>query len=85
MAKLSIIDRIEKIAVKSLPIESLSEVEDKNLDELELDSLDFLELIFEVNEEFGTSIPVDDFSDPTQTMGALISKLENRIRKESDL
>jgi acyl carrier protein len=65
---------------KKIPVETISEA--TSLEELGLDSLDGLNLIFELEEEFDITIP-DDKALAMKTVGEMIQGLEKVISGEA--
>lgn len=74
-------DRIKDIIVEQLGV-SIAEVvpEASFIDDLGADSLDIVELVMAIEEEFGLEIPDDD-AEKIQTIGDAISYVEERNRE----
>jgi len=74
-------DRVKDIIVEQLGV-SLPEVvpEASFIDDLGADSLDIVELVMAIEEEFGLEIPDDD-AEKIQTIGDAISYVEERHRE----
>ena len=60
--------------------ESKIKLTDKFIEDLSADSLDIVELIMALEDEFGTKIP-DDEAELLTTVGAAIEYVENKISK----
>ncbi len=76
--------RVKKIVAEQLGV---NEAEIKNessfVDDLGADSLDTVELVMELEEEFDINIP-DDAAEKIQTVGQAIDHIERAVQKESD-
>ena len=72
-------ERIKEVIVEHLGVEE-SQVTDNALfaDDLGADSLDALDLLMAVNEEFGTHIPTDKLSD-IHTVKQMIETVEKAL------
>jgi acyl carrier protein len=73
--------RIKDIIIEQLGV-SMNEVipEASFIDDLGADSLDIVELVMAIEEEFGLEIPDDD-AEKIQTIGDAISYVEERHRE----
>lgn len=69
-------DRVKKIVIEHLGVEAEKVTEDASfIDDLGADSLDVVELVMRIEEEFGVSIPDAD-AETIQTVGEAIAYLE---------
>ncbi len=77
----SIEQRVKEIIVEQLGVEE-DEVspEASFIDDLGADSLDTVELVMELEEEFDISIP-DDAAEKIQTVGQAVAFIEQNARK----
>ena len=72
-----VFDKIRDIIVEQLSVDKSLVTADTNLmKDLEADSLDAVEIIMGIEEEFGIEIP-DDEADKFQTVGDLVKYVEN--------
>lgn len=73
-----ILDSIKKMIVDQLGVdESSIEMETNLMKDLEADSLDAVEIIMAIEDEFGIEIPDDD-AEKFQTVGDLVNYVESR-------
>ena len=71
--------RVKKIIASTLNIqESKIKLEDKIIEDLSADSLDVIELIMNLEEEFGIKIQ-DEESELITTVGQAVEYVENRL------
>ena len=69
-------ERVKKIVVEHLGVEEAKVTENASfIDDLGADSLDVVELVMRIEEEFGVSIPDAD-AETIQTVGEAIAYLE---------
>ena len=69
-------DRVKKIVVEHLNVEADKVTENASfIDDLGADSLDTVELVMELEEEFDINIP-DDAAEKIQTVGQAIEYIE---------
>ena len=74
-------DRIKDIIVEQLGVSAPEVVPEASfIDDLGADSLDIVELVMAIEEEFGLEIPDDD-AEKIQTIGDAISYVEERHRE----
>ncbi len=72
-----VFDKIRDIIVEQLSVDQSLVTADTNLmKDLEADSLDAVEIIMGIEEEFGIEIP-DDEAEKFQTVGDLVKYVEN--------
>lgn len=72
-----VFDKIRDIIVEQLSVDqSLVTMETNLMKDLEADSLDAVEIIMGIEEEFGIEIP-DDEAEKFQTVGDLVKYVEN--------
>ena len=72
-------DRISKIIVEQLGVnEDQVKPEAKFIEDLGADSLDTVELVMALEEEFGTEIPDED-AENIRTVGDVIGYLEDKL------
>ena len=72
-----VFDKIRDIIVEQLSVDKSLVTADTNLiKDLEADSLDAVEIIMGIEEEFGIEIP-DDEAEKFQTVGDLVKYVEN--------
>ena len=72
-----VFDKIRDILVEQLSVDKSLVTADTNLmKDLEADSLDAVEIIMGIEEEFGIEIP-DDEAEKFQTVGDLVKYVEN--------
>ena len=72
-----VFDKIRDIIVEQLSVDKSLMTADTNLmKDLEADSLDAVEIIMGIEEEFGIEIP-DDEAEKFQTVGDLVKYVEN--------
>ena len=72
-------DRFVKCAVATLGVEaSQVTLEAKLADDLDADSLDVVELVMELEEEFGIEVPEEDLNDVT-TVGQAFDIIMSKI------
>jgi acyl carrier protein len=74
-------DRVKKIVVEHLGVEAAQVKDDaKFIDDLGADSLDTVELVMELEEEFAISIP-DDAAEKIQTVGQAIDFIKVAVEE----
>ena len=72
-------DRVKKIIISQLNVsEEQVTSEASFIDDLGADSLDQVELVMALEEEFGTEIPEDE-AEKLQTVGSVISYVESNL------
>jgi acyl carrier protein len=72
-------DRVKKIIISQLNVsEEQVTPEASFIDDLGADSLDQVELVMALEEEFGNDIPEDE-AEKLQTVGAVISYVESNL------
>ena len=80
--ELSIFDRVREIIVNQLGISEEKIVsEAKFIEDLGADSLDQVELIMALEEEFGRSIP-DENVEQLTTVGSVVEYIEEQIKQQ---
>lgn len=76
--------RVKKIIAQQLNTqEGKIKLEDKFIEDLGADSLDIVELIMALEDEFGTKIP-DDEAELLTTVGEAIAYVEKRVNSAAD-
>lgn len=76
--------RVIQIIAEQLGVEESEVTPDKSInDDLGADSLDSVELVMALEEEFGIEVPDDDAAKLT-TVGAAIAYVNKHLKKESD-
>lgn len=71
--------KIKKIVMDKLNVEESQIVPEANfIDDLRADSLDTVEIVMAIEEEFGIDIPEDD-QDKIRTVGAAIDYLKEKL------
>jgi acyl carrier protein len=78
MSDNSLADRIKKIIVEQLGVteDQVNKPEAKFIEDLGADSLDTVELVMALEEEFGTEIPDED-AEKLQSVGDVIKFIED--------
>ncbi len=75
-------DKIKDLIVEQLGVSAAEVVPEASfIDDLGADSLDIVELVMAIEEEFGLEIPDDD-AEKIQSIGDAISYVEERINKD---
>ena len=71
-------DKVREIITRQLDIDPESvQMESRLIDDLKADSLDFVELIMDLEQEFDVEIPDEDLP-KVQTVADIVNFLENR-------
>ncbi len=71
-----ILDKVKNVIVEQLNVDAADVVEDASfIDDLGADSLDIVELVMALEEEFGVSIP-DEEAEKIKTVGDAIAFIE---------
>ncbi|KUO52406.1 MAG: acyl carrier protein [Desulfitibacter sp. BRH_c19] len=73
----SVIDKIKKIVVEQLDVEEANISLETSFEDLDADSLDIVELIMALEEEFGIEIPDED-GEKLTTVGAAVEYINNK-------
>jgi acyl carrier protein len=77
---MNIEDRVKKVIVDQLGVKEEEVTRDASImDDLGADSLDNIELVMTLEEEFGFSIPDED-ADKIHTVGEAITYIEGKIK-----
>lgn len=73
----AVLDIIEEIA----PDEDLSEIDDKVRlrDQIDLDSMDFLDIVMELRKQYGVVVPEDDYME-LSTLEGCVNYLEPKLK-----
>lgn len=79
MDELSVAERVKAIIIEMLGVDEGITPEARFTEDLDADSLDAVELIITVEEEFGITIPDDD-AELIKTVGELIKYVEEHPR-----
>lgn len=75
-------ETIADILSKQIGIKDISQINfDKTLTQLNADSLDIVEIILEIEEEFDFEIPEEDIKEDA-TVGDLVKYIENRLENK---
>ena len=74
----SVLERIKKIVVDQLDVEEDVISNDTTFEDLDADSLDIVELIMALEEEFGIEIPDED-AEKLTTIGAAVDYINSKI------
>ena len=79
---MSTFEKIREVVARRLSISDLSKIKEESsfIDDLGADSLDIVELIMELEDEFGVDIP-DDEADKILTIGDAVNYIEKRKNK----
>jgi len=79
---MSTFEKIREVVASRLSINDLSKIKEESsfIDDLGADSLDTVELIMQLEEEFGIDIP-DDEADKILTIGDAVNYIEKRKNK----
>jgi len=72
------LDKIKKIVVEQLDVEEANITLETSFEDLDADSLDIVELIMALEEEFGIEIPDED-GEKLTTVGAAVEYINNKI------
>jgi acyl carrier protein len=75
--KQAILDIVEEIA----PDEDLSEIDDtvRLRDQIDLDSMDFLDIVMELRKQYGVVVPEDDYME-LSTLEGCVNYLEPKLK-----
>lgn len=77
-------DKVTKVVVEQLGVkESEVKSDAKFVEDLGADSLDTVELVMALEEEFGIEIPDED-AEKAKTVGDVISYLDSKLKKEGN-
>ena len=80
MSSEEIFERIKKIIVEQLQVSDTSVTEDSSfIDDLGADSLDLVELIMALEEEFGIEIPDAD-AEKVVTVGDVVNYIKENVK-----
>lgn len=78
-----IAERVKKIIKEQLMVEESEVTEDASfVDDLGADSLDIVEMIMEIEDEFGIEVPDED-AEKLATVGDAIKYIERRLEQKS--
>ena len=75
-----IIEKVQEVIAEKLSVEPAEVTLDKSFNDLGADSLDTVELIMELEKEFGIQIP-DEAAEKISTVGDAIAFIEENIAK----
>lgn len=76
---MDIMERITAIICEQFDVDPESVSEDTNLaEDLDADSLDLVDLVMTLEDEFGTEVPDEDLAD-LKTIGDVVKFVEERI------
>ncbi len=81
MANASVEERVIKIVVDNLGVNADQVARTTAFDQLGADSLDIVELVMELEEEFEISIP-EDQAEKIKTVGEAIEHIEKELAKK---
>lgn len=73
----TVFDKIKKIVVEQLDVDEASITLETSFEDLDADSLDIVELIMALEEEFGIEIPDED-GEKLTTVGAAVEYINNK-------
>lgn len=73
----TVFDKIKKIVVEQLDVDEESITLETSFEDLDADSLDIVELIMALEEEFGIEIPDED-GEKLTTVGAAVEYINNK-------
>ncbi len=73
----SVYDKIKKIVIEQLDVEEANISLETSFEDLDADSLDIVELIMALEEEFGIEIPDED-GEKLTTVGAAVEYINNK-------
>jgi len=73
----TVFDKIKKIVVEQLDVDEASITLETSFEDLDADSLDIVELIMALEEEFGIEIPDED-GEKLTTIGAAVEYINNK-------
>lgn len=73
----TVFDKIKKIVVEQLDVDEASITLETSFEDLDADSLDIVELIMALEEEFGIEIPDED-GEKLITVGAAVEYINNK-------
>lgn len=73
----AVFDKIKKIVVEQLDVEETNISLETSFEDLDADSLDIVELIMALEEEFGIEIPDED-GEKLTTVGAAVEYINNK-------
>ncbi|MCE2390080.1 MAG: acyl carrier protein [Proteobacteria bacterium] len=75
-------DRVKEIIVEQLGVSAEEVVNEASfIDDLGADSLDIVELVMAIEEEFGIEVPDDD-AEKMQNIGDVVSYVEEKSNKD---
>jgi acyl carrier protein len=75
---MSAFEKIKKIVIEQLDVEDEEVTRETSFEDLDADSLDIVELIMALEEEFGIEIP-DEEAEKLVSVGAAVDYVENKI------
>lgn len=76
-------DKITKVIVEQLGVKETEAKSDARfVEDLGADSLDTVELVMALEEEFGIEIPED--AEKAKTVGDVVSYIDNKLKKEGN-
>lgn len=79
MSRAEIKAKVLSIAQENLAEDGRTFEEKMTLDELNVDSLDFMEFLFAIDDEFGTEINADDLTEPGLNLGEILDLITSQI------
>ena len=79
MSKTEIKQRVLAIAHDNLTEEGRVFEEKMTLEDMEVDSLDFMEFLFAVDDEFGTEIDADPLTESGLNLGEILDRIATQI------
>ncbi len=75
---MAVLDKIKKIIVDQLDVEESEITLETSFEDLDADSLDIVELIMALEEEFGIEIPDED-GEKLTTVGAAVDYINSKV------
>lgn len=79
MSRSEIKEKILAIAQESLAEDGRIFEEKMTLEDMNVDSLDFMEFLFAVDDEFGTEIDADKLTEPDLNLGEILDRIASQI------
>ncbi len=71
-------EKIKKIVIEQLDVDNVEVTRETSFEDLDADSLDIVELIMALEEEFGIEIP-DEEAEKLVSVGAAVAYVESKI------
>ena len=74
----TVFDKVKNITVEQLDVDEASITLETSFDDLDADSIDIVELIMAIEEEFGIEIP-DEEAEKLTTVGVAVEYINNNV------